>query len=67
LAACAQVALCEEKLDRATKLMAGLGGEKARWNHKVEELGQQYIRLIGEPCRTSCAAVLHLPRHCAKS
>ncbi len=23
--------LCEKKLDRATKLIGGLGGEKARW------------------------------------
>lgn len=44
----ADVALCEEKLDRATKLMAGLGGEKKRWSAKVEELGDQYVRLIGE-------------------
>ncbi|GIL46228.1 hypothetical protein Vafri_3260 [Volvox africanus] len=44
----ADVALCEEKLDRATKLMAGLGGEKARWNQKVEELGEQFVRLIGD-------------------
>ena len=26
----AEVALCEEKLDRATKLIGGLGGEKVR-------------------------------------
>ncbi|GLC77190.1 hypothetical protein PLESTF_001896200 [Pleodorina starrii] len=44
----ADVNLCEEKLDRATKLMAGLGGEKARWNQKVDELGDQYVRLIGD-------------------
>ncbi|EFJ49499.1 flagellar inner dynein arm heavy chain 11 [Volvox carteri f. nagariensis] len=44
----ADVALCEEKLDRATKLMAGLGGEKARWNQKVDELGDQFVRLIGD-------------------
>jgi hypothetical protein len=31
----ADVALCEEKLDRASKLMSGLGGEKARWGQKV--------------------------------
>jgi dynein heavy chain len=44
----ADVQLCEEKLDRASKLMTGLGGEKARWNQKVDELGEQYVRLIGE-------------------
>ncbi len=27
----ADVALCETKLDRATKLIGGLGGEKTRW------------------------------------
>ncbi len=47
-----QVRLCEEKLERATKLMAGLGGEKARWNSKVEELRQLYLRLIGTSCVT---------------
>jgi hypothetical protein len=26
-----EVDLCEKKLDRATKLIGGLGGEKARW------------------------------------
>src|SRR5687767_4681073 len=28
------VADCEAKLDRATKLIGGLGGEKARWNEQ---------------------------------
>ena len=33
------VAECEAKLDRATKLIGGLGGEKARWNEESIILG----------------------------
>jgi dynein heavy chain len=44
----AEVKLCEEKLDRAQKLIGGLGGEKARWTAAAAELGQLYERLVGE-------------------
>lgn len=43
----AEVKLCEEKLDRAQKLIGGLGGEKARWTAAAQELGLQYERLVG--------------------
>ena len=33
---------------RAQKLIAGLGGEKARWQAVAERLGQQYVLLTGD-------------------
>jgi dynein heavy chain len=33
------VVLCGLKLDRATQLINGLGGEKARWEQFVRDLG----------------------------
>ena len=33
------VDLCEKKLDRATKLIGGLGGEKTRWTEVGDEDG----------------------------
>ncbi len=34
----AEVDLCEKKLDRATKLIGGLGGEKSRWTEVSSDL-----------------------------
>ena len=31
--------LCGKKLDRAEKLIGGLGGEKDRWSKNAEDLG----------------------------
>lgn len=45
---CAQVRVCEEKLDRAQKLIGGLGGEKARWTQVAAELGERHTRLVGD-------------------
>ena len=42
------VAECEAKLDRATKLIGGLGGEKARWNEQSIILGGVYKNLTGD-------------------
>lgn len=42
------VADCEAKLDRATKLIGGLGGEKARWNEQSIILGGVYKNLTGD-------------------
>ncbi|CAM9229232.1 unnamed protein product [Discosporangium mesarthrocarpum] len=36
------------KLDRATTLIAGLGGEKARWTESADRLGIKYINLTGD-------------------
>ncbi|XP_066476619.1 dynein axonemal heavy chain 7 [Tiliqua scincoides] len=43
-----QVDLCSKKLDRAEKLLGGLGGEKTRWSQSAFDLGQQYINLTGD-------------------
>ena len=43
-----EVHVCEEKLDRAQKLIGGLGGEKARWTAAAEELYHTSHRLVGE-------------------
>ena len=42
------VDLCSKKLDRATKLIGGLGGEKTRWTEVAEKLGKDYINLTGD-------------------
>ena len=40
--------MCSKKLDRATKLIGGLGGEKTRWTEVAEKLGKDYINLTGD-------------------
>ena len=37
-----------QKLNRAEKLIGGLGGEKVRWTNVGEELGKVYRNLIGD-------------------
>jgi dynein heavy chain len=37
-----------QKLNRAEKLIGGLGGEKVRWTNVGEELGKVYLNLIGD-------------------
>ncbi|GLI63290.1 hypothetical protein VaNZ11_006196 [Volvox africanus] len=44
----AEVDLCEKKLDRATKLIGGLGGEKSRWTEVAAKLGGDYVNLTGD-------------------
>eukprot|EP00762_Andalucia_godoyi_P002130 ANDGO_02526.mRNA.1 Dynein-1-beta heavy chain len=39
---------CEVKMDRAGRLIGGLGGEKIRWRNTVEVLGQQEKAVIGD-------------------
>ncbi|EDO45806.1 predicted protein [Nematostella vectensis] len=43
-----QVDLCSKKLDRAEKLIGGLGGEKTRWTEVANALGVRYTNLIGD-------------------
>ena len=43
-----QVDSCSKKLDRAEKLIGGLGGEKTRWSKAAKELGVQYENLTGD-------------------
>ena len=40
--------LCEKKLDRAEKLIGGLGGEKDRWTESAKVLGERYINIMGD-------------------
>jgi dynein heavy chain len=42
------VDLCTKKLERAEKLIGGLGGEKTRWGKAARELGQLYNNLTGD-------------------
>ena len=39
----ANIDLCTKKLDRAEKLIGGLGGEKDRWGQAAEELGDRCV------------------------
>jgi len=43
-----QVTDCKNKLNRAEKLLGGLGGEKGRWSINVEALGVDYKNLTGD-------------------
>ena len=39
---------CAAKLDRAERLMGGLGGERLRWQQSVEELAKSYTNITGD-------------------
>ena len=43
-----QVDLCAKKLDRAQKLIGGLGGEKDRWTQAAASLQKTYDNLTGQ-------------------
>ncbi|ESO89088.1 hypothetical protein LOTGIDRAFT_210054 [Lottia gigantea] len=40
--------LCSKKLDRAEKLIGGLGGEKDRWTEAAKVLGIKYVNTTGD-------------------
>ncbi|CAG0885871.1 unnamed protein product [Darwinula stevensoni] len=40
--------LCSQKLDRAEKLIEGLGGEKERWSRAAHALGEKYDNIMGD-------------------
>lgn len=42
------VALCAARLDRAKKLIGGLGGEKSRWTTQVTSLNAAYTNVVGD-------------------
>ena len=42
------MSLCAARLDRAHKLIGGLGGEKDRWSAQVVRLNVDYTNLIGD-------------------
>ena len=39
---------CNNKLERAEKLMSGLGGERTRWGEISTSLGPRYNNLLGD-------------------
>lgn len=39
---------CQVRLDRADKLIGGLGGEKVRWQNTVEQLGKDLVNVVGD-------------------
>ncbi|NXH14929.1 DYH12 protein, partial [Bucco capensis] len=43
-----QVDLCAKKLERAEKLIGGLGGERSRWNNAANDLQDIYDNLTGD-------------------
>ena len=43
-----QIELCIQKLERAEKLLSGLGGEKSRWSEKAIALGNSLGNVIGD-------------------
>jgi len=42
------IELCSQKLDRAEKLIKGLGGERARWGEAATALGDRLENIAGE-------------------
>lgn len=53
------VKLCENKLERANKLINGLGGEKARWTQAARSLQNNYDCLAGD-ILVSCGIIAYL-------
>jgi dynein heavy chain len=42
-----KIEMCNVKLDRASKLLGGLGGEKSRWNAAVTTLDADFVNITG--------------------
>ncbi|XP_065937642.1 dynein axonemal heavy chain 3 isoform X7 [Magallana gigas] len=42
------IELTKIKIERAEKLISGLGGEKDRWTNNVEELSETYDNIVGD-------------------
>jgi len=51
--------VCSKKLDRAEKLIGGLGGEKERWTENSRVLGEKYFNITGDVL-LSAAVVAYL-------
>lgn len=51
--------LCSKKLDRAEKLIGGLGGEKDRWTENARMLSDKYFNITGDVL-LSAAVVAYL-------
>ena len=58
-----QVALAAARLDRAHKLLGGLGGEKGRWTETVASLNGDYTNLVGEWAAGWGVAFARAPSH----
>ncbi|CAG0883773.1 unnamed protein product [Cyprideis torosa] len=43
-----ELMLCSQKLDRAEKLIDGLGGEKERWSRTASTLAEKYDNITGD-------------------
>ncbi|KAI5723048.1 hypothetical protein M8J76_000435 [Diaphorina citri] len=43
-----QIELCKQKLERAEKLIGGLGGEKTRWSEASANLSKALVNCIGD-------------------
>lgn len=43
-----QIEICSQKLDRAEKLIGGLGGEKSRWSQTAKDLTNLLDNVIGD-------------------
>ena len=41
------IELCSQKLDRAEKLIHGLGGERERWSSMATNLGSRLFNIAG--------------------
>ncbi|XP_008197222.2 dynein axonemal heavy chain 3 [Tribolium castaneum] len=54
-----QIEICSQKLDRAEKLIGGLGGEKSRWSQTAKDLGGLLGNVIGDVI-LSAGAVAYL-------
>ena len=50
---------CNNKLERAEKLMGGLGGERVRWGEISQALGPKYNNLLGD-CLLSSGVIAYL-------
>ena len=42
------IELCSQKLDRAEKLILGLGGERDRWSKMALTLGSRLVNIVGD-------------------
>lgn len=54
-----EVVMCQVKLERAEKLIGGLGGERERWERRVEELGVEETHIVGD-CLVSAGTIAYL-------
>ena len=43
-----EVELCTQKLERAERLIGGLGGERQRWGEAAQNLGEQQQNVLGD-------------------